>query len=136
MLGLRPPGLEFQRWPKTSVISFHLVIYVLLILTKNKKSSKNLKSLRKTKLFLFPSRIQPCKQNCMQYTALYTTNTHRLRRWNQEDTAVTQCERVRIWGISLQHRLSAQRWAGDISIQPSFRCTNSLFVLSLDSWKR
>ena len=41
----------------------------LLSLIKNvKKSSKILKSLKKTKVFVFQNRTQPCERNCMLYT--------------------------------------------------------------------
>ena len=52
-------------------------LYSLLILTK--KSSKNVTALEKTEFVLFPGRILPYKQTWLQYTTLYTTNTHRLR---------------------------------------------------------
>ena len=109
-----------------------------LILTKQiKKSSKSLKALKNTKLVLFPSRILPCKHSCVQYTTLYTINTHRLRRRDQ-----SYSKRHRLvcksgdQEVPLQRRLSAQRWAQCFaSIQPSFSCTNSLLGFSLDSYK-
>ena len=46
-------------------------------LTKNTKNHIFFKALKKTNLVLFPGRILPCKQHCVHYTRLYTTNTHR-----------------------------------------------------------
>ena len=63
-----------------SVLYIVMKLYSLLVLTKNIfKIMKKFKALKKTKIVFFPGRILPCKQTCVQYITLYTTNTHRLR---------------------------------------------------------
>ena len=97
--------------------------YNLLILTKNtKKSSRQLKAQKKTKLVLFPSRIFSCQHNCLQYTTVYTTNTHGLWWWDPSPLHNTSALiGVRKWRIEnpLQHRLSEQRWADSIKMSPN-----------------
>ena len=100
---------------------------------KMEKFINILKPLKKTKVILFPSRLLPCKQNCVHYT-LYTTNTDRLRPWDlghMKDTDVYWLVKMRDWGFPLQQRLSAS----GPGIPPSFTCTNSSFEFYLDSLK-
>ena len=58
-------------------------LYSLLISTK-----KNIKALKKTKLFSFPGRILPCKQNSLQY--IYYTLYHKFPRPRQWDQSLLQ----------------------------------------------
>ena len=90
----------------------------LLILNKLQKR-KNGKAPKKTKLALFPRRILSCKQGCLLHTAHPTTDSDHLRRHDQSNHMITSTAaalnwsgNAMLWGVSLQHRFSAQRCLG------------------------
>ena len=94
-----------------------------------KKSLKHLKALKKTKLVLFTSRILPYKL-CAVYSTLYhkypPSQTAGSKVLQKAPTLIG----VRNWGIggiSLQHRLSAQRWADGINMLPDDMLIENVF---------